>query len=83
VLLAAMILLVLFWNGIAPAMPVAPAAAPTLTSSPPLLLILSNVNYVALTINGNKQADKLHILVAVQRELAVQARRSEVEMFAA
>ncbi|HEY7348600.1 MAG TPA: hypothetical protein VH599_09830 [Ktedonobacterales bacterium] len=65
VLLAALIALVIFWGDIAPARPAAPLAVPQPANPPPALLIVSNINYGAVTINGKKQAGPLPILVAI------------------
>lgn len=65
VLLAAMIALALFWDNTAQGWPSTLASAPTPTRSPPLLLILGNVNYGALSINGKQQPGQLPLLVAV------------------
>ncbi len=65
VLLAAMIALVLLWGSTTQGRPSAPASLPTPTGAPPLLLLLSNVNYGALSINGKKQPGPLPQLVAV------------------
>src|SRR6516225_4282302 len=51
VLATAVIILVMFWGNIVSHKPVAPPALP----NPNALLILSNVNYGAVTINGKKQ----------------------------
>jgi hypothetical protein len=65
VLLAAMAALVLLWGSTAQGGPSAPASAPTPSTSPPLLLILGDVNYGTLSINGNRQPGQLPLLVAV------------------
>lgn len=63
VLLAGVVVAAVFWGSSVPQK--TGALAPSPTSPPPALLILSNVNYGTLTINGKKQPDKLPILAAV------------------
>lgn len=64
-LVAAVVALVMFWGSSLSGRPAAPALAPTPTSSPPMLLILSNVNYGTLTINGKQQPGQIPMLVAM------------------
>lgn len=67
--LVAVVVLAAFWGSIAPRKPAAPALAPTPTAAPPMLLILSNVNYGSVTVNGTKQPGQLPILVALRGDV--------------
>lgn len=66
--LVAVVVLAAFWRSIAPDKPVpaAPALAPTPAASPPMLLILSNINYGSATVNGKKQPGQLPMLVPLR-----------------
>jgi hypothetical protein len=56
ILLAALVALVILWGRGAPNRPAAPAVSePTPTAFPPMLLIISNVNFGTVIVNGKQQ----------------------------
>ena len=67
--LVAVVVLVAFWRTIAPGKSAAPALAPTPAAASPMLLILSNVNYGSVTVNGQKEPGQLPMLVALRGDV--------------
>lgn len=61
--LVAIVMLAAFWGAIVPGTPTGPVVAPTPINGSTALLILSNVNFGTVTVNGKKQPGSLPMLV--------------------